>query len=156
MRQTRKMLMPNARHATVLARDTRHQRSHVRRVHMIDWHGDAPAARVLHQRGRLFNRFGAVVLRAWRARGAPRAVHRGASRAQFDRDAAARAARCACDQRHFAVKHAPHHPTLSRSVPPRTDAQLLIRRLRRVSTISRLCLIVEASFHIWKPASFHY
>ena len=49
--------------ATLLTLDTRHQRLHLRRVQMIDLHGDALAAGVLHQLGRLFNRFGTVIAR---------------------------------------------------------------------------------------------
>src|SRR5688572_14604149 len=66
--------------AAVLARDTRYQGLHLRRVQMIDLHGDALAASVLHQLGRLFNRFGTVILGTLRARGATSEVHRGSSR----------------------------------------------------------------------------
>src|SRR5438093_13560813 len=125
--------------ATLLTLDTRHQRLHLRRVQMIDLHGDAPPASLLHQLGRLFNRFGTVILGTLRTRGATREVHRGSSRAQFDSDAPARAARCPCDQRHFAFKHARYHPPLSRSFTPRTDAQLRLR-MRMVSMASGITL----------------
>jgi len=45
---------------TLVTLDTRHQRLHLRRVQMIDLHGDAPAASLLHQLGRLFNHLGTV------------------------------------------------------------------------------------------------
>jgi len=43
--------------ATLLTLDSRHQRLHLRRVQMIDLHGYAVAAGLLHQLGRLFDRF---------------------------------------------------------------------------------------------------
>jgi hypothetical protein len=90
---------------------------------MIDLHGDPLAAGVLHHFGGLFNRFGTVVFGTLRARGSPSAIHSGSSRAEFDSDTAARAARCPCDQRHFALQYLTHHPTLFRSFPPSIDAQ---------------------------------
>lgn len=80
---------------------------------MIDLHGDALAASLLHQLGRLLNRFGTVKFGTLRARGSASAVHRRSSRTQLDSDAAARAARCPCDQRHSAFKYLAHYPTLS-------------------------------------------
>jgi hypothetical protein len=107
--------------AAVLVRDTRDQRLHLRRIQMINLHGDALAARVLHELGRLFNRFRTVVLRALRARGAPSAVDGRSSRTQLNCDAAARAARCSCYQRHFSFKLSRHHST-PLCCPPGTDA----------------------------------
>jgi hypothetical protein len=101
----------------LLALETRDQTLDLHRVQMIDLHGDPLAASLPHQVGRLLNRFGTVILGTLRARGATREVYRGSSRAQLDSDAAARAARCPCDQRHFALEYLTHHPTLSGVYP---------------------------------------
>jgi hypothetical protein len=90
---------------------------------MIHLHGDALAASLPHQIGRLFNRFRTIVLGTLRARGATSEVHGGSSRAQFDSDATASPPRRPCDQRHFAFKHSNHDSALLRSFTRKTDGQ---------------------------------
>jgi hypothetical protein len=62
--------------AILLALDARYQRLNLNRVQMIDLQGNAAAAGLLHQLGRLFNRFRTAKLGSLRARRSARAVHR--------------------------------------------------------------------------------
>ena len=87
---------------------------------MIDPDGDALAAGRRDKLGRLLDGFGPLVFGLLVARRAARHVDRCAGGAQFDRDAAAGAARCAGDQRDFSLKrhrNSPKTDVIGRLVP---------------------------------------
>jgi hypothetical protein len=82
--------------------DTRDQRLYLSRVQVIDLHGDPFTAGLLDEVGCFLNRFRTVQLGSLCTGGSAGAIHRGAGRTQFDGNAAARRASCACHQHYFA------------------------------------------------------